>query len=348
VKPKVLVIDEIHYLLGNSKRTRAVKSLSRITKHIIGISGTPSVNRARELYNPIKMIAPHLLPNKWMFQFAYCGPEHNGYGWKFEGASHTKELHGLLSQIMIRRKKKDVWKNAPPKIRSLVPIEIDNRKEYETCEENFVAWVMQNKKKIKSIEGLAGNKLEMLRQVAIRGKMKGVLRWIEDYLNVVDKLVVFAYHKETINKIFDCFKKRSVKIDGSIPTNKRLGIVQAFQTDPKINLLIGQTEAAGTGLNMTAAHNVAFVELPWSPGALDQCIDRIHRHGQTKACNIYLLLAMTTVDERSAKIIDRKRKDLSLVLDGKTVDNRSLIGELLEQFKKGAKRLHAKNGLQTL
>ena len=57
-------------------------------------------------------------------------------------------------------------------------------------------------------------------------------------------------------------------------------------------------DAAGTGLDFSAASVVVFVELPAEVALVQQAEDRAHRHGQTLPVNVYFLLARGTTDER--------------------------------------------------
>ena len=77
---------------------------------------------------------------------------------------------------------------------------------------------------------------------------------------------------------------------------------------------------------------MAFVELPWTPGGLDQCIDRLHRIGQKDSVNVYYLLAKGTIEEKIAHLIDTKRQTFDSVLDGKVTDSQSLITEIMKLY----------------
>ena len=338
IKPQVLVLDEIHYVKNNkTHRTKAVKALGKDIPHILGLSGTPIVNRPVEAYNAIKLIDPTAIPSFWEYTQKYCDAKHNSFGWNFNGASNTEELHRRLTgSVMIRRKKVEVLAELPDKTFSVVPIEIDNRKEYQKAESNFINWVRENQgdekaQRASNAEALA--RIEGLKQLTVKGKLNQVIDWITDFLEVGGKLVVFATHKLTIDVLMETFGDQAVKIDGSVSTQARQDVVDKFQNDPSCRLFVGNVKAAGVGITLTASSSVAFVELPWTPGELSQASDRVHRIGQKNAVNIYYLLARGSIEETISEMLDRKRKVLDSILDGKETDEQSMLSELLNSYR---------------
>jgi SWI/SNF-related matrix-associated actin-dependent regulator 1 of chromatin subfamily A len=85
-------------------------------------------------------------------------------------------------------------------------------------------------------------------------------------------------------------------------------------------------------LTLTAASSVAFLELPWTPGELKQAEDRCHRIGQKNTVNIYYLLADETIEVAIAELLDEKRKVLEAVLDGKDVEEGTLLNDLMKKY----------------
>lgn len=337
IKAKVLVLDEVHYTKNpTAKRTKAVKMLKKSIPRLIALSGTPIINRPIEAYTVLSMLDP-TMPSYFRYAQRYCGAVHNGFGWDFSGSSNTEELHQrLISTVMIRRLKEDVLKDLPPKIRSFTPIELANPKNYRKAEADFIAYIRETKgaaaaRKAGNAEALA--EIETLKQVSISEKLPGCCVWIRDFLDVNGKLVVFAHHKFVIDKLMDEFKSVAVKIDGSTPLEQRQGIVERFQSDDSIRLFVGNIQAAGVGITLTAASTVAFIELPWSPGALEQAEDRCHRIGQKDSVNIHYLLTPGTIEDRIAKLLDAKRNVLGQVLDGKEEAGESLLKELMDSYK---------------
>jgi SWI/SNF-related matrix-associated actin-dependent regulator 1 of chromatin subfamily A len=282
------------------------------------------------------MVDKSLFPNFFDYAKKYCGAHHNGFGWDFTGATNKEELHERLQTIMIRRKKDEVLPELPDKLFSYVPMEIENEEEYAQAERDFIHYL----RKIKGEEAAekAGKaehlvKIEAMKQLAIRGKMKAAIQWIRDFLDTNgNKLVVFAIHKDTIDRLMKEFGKEAVKVDGGVTAIKRDEAVKAFQNDPAIKLFVGNIKAAGTGLTLTAASSVAFLELPWTPGELKQAEDRCHRIGQKNTVNVYYLLADQTIEGTIAGILDEKRAVLDAVLDGKEVEESSLLTELMRVY----------------
>jgi len=340
INPQVLIIDEAHCVKNSSAiRTKATKKLAKGIPHIIALTGTPIVNRPVEGFNIFQILDRNLFPNFWTYVHRYCGARHNGFGWDFSGATNKEELNQILtSTIMIRRRKADVLKDLPEKLFSFVPIELANETEYRVAEEEFIQYIRFAKgkeaaEKAKKAEHLV--KIEALKQLAVKGKMKQAINWIWDFIEDGSKLVVFAVHKEVIDKLMNEFKDVAVKLYGGCSQKERNEAVERFQNDPNIKLFIGNIQAAGVGLTLTAASAVAFLELPWTPGELVQAEDRCHRIGQKNAVNIYYLLAENSVEYKLAKLLDKKKEVLSAVIDGKAVDETSLITELIESYLEG-------------
>lgn len=100
--------------------------------------------------------------------------------------------------------------------------------------------------------------------------------------------------------------------------SKRQAIVNQFNSDPTIDLLLLTTHVGGLGLNLTGADTgtysliilitllhfvtfviiVIFVEHDWNPMKDLQAMDRAHRLGQTKVVNVYRLIARGTLEEK--------------------------------------------------
>ena len=127
--PELVILDEVQYIKNRAaQRTKNVQALCRGVKKIIGLSGTPLTNRPAELWVILNILWPDKFPSFTKYGFRYCRPSFEFGEIKFKGANHLPELHGKLKRYgMIRRLKKDVLTELPPKTRIVVPLPITAR-----------------------------------------------------------------------------------------------------------------------------------------------------------------------------------------------------------------------------
>jgi len=328
LNPSCLIIDEAHAIKNQkAKRSKAVKKLAKKVDHVIGLTGTPIINRPIEFFAILNLLNKNEWPSFWGYAHKYCGAKHNGFGWDFNGSSNTEKLNEALKRTMIRRLKSEVLPELPAKIRTVIPLEIDNRIEYDQA---VLALDESDSPAIQL------TRIEALKQLVVEGKIKACINWISDFLESGEKLVVFCTHKKVINRLMDEFGHMGVKVDGSVKTTDRHESVRLFQEDPQCKIFIGNIKAAGVGLTLTAASSTAFIEIGWTPGEMDQCEDRVHRIGQeADSVNAYYLLGQNTIDMEIAELLDEKRKVLDAVLDGKETEETGLLTELMNRIMGG-------------
>jgi len=332
-----MILDECHYIKSwRANRTKAVLNLAKNKPHILALSGTPLTNRPKELYNILHLLIPQHFPSFVSYAWRYCNRRMTPWGWDDNGASHLDELHTKLKDTcMIRRRKKQVLKELPDKQRSVVLLPV-NLKEYHRAENDFLNWLseqdMVKAKKAANAQALV--QLGYLKRLAAELKMKGVIDWMDDYFEGTDaKLVVFAYHKNIIQTLYQKYKKIAVVLDGNTPPTLRQSNIQKFQQDKHTRLFIGQIIAAGTAITLTAASTAAFIELDWTPGNHIQAEDRLHRIGQKHHTQLYYIVSKGTIEEDLCSIIQKKAKTISSVLDGqKGKDHLDVFDKLMKLF----------------
>jgi SNF2-related domain/Helicase conserved C-terminal domain/LAGLIDADG-like domain len=320
IGPKLLIVDEVQYVKSRrAKRSKYVKKLSELTKYMIAISGTPLTNRPPELWSILNM----LQSDTWGTYNQFCNKFSNWtwtpFGMTYKGPKALPELHRKLKmQVMIRRLKSDVLKELPDKQRVVVPLEIENYKEYQNAETDFLGWLT------KVSPGAARNavraqglvKLGYLRRLAAKLKLNRVIDWLNTFLEESDgKLVIFGIHHNTLNPLHERFPK-SVLVTGKTNQKQRWINVDQFQSKGDTRLFLGNIQAAGVGLNLTAASCTCTVEIPWTPGEATQAEDRVHRIGQKSKTTHYYLVGERTIESNLIKIIQDKQETLSGVLDG--------------------------------
>jgi SNF2 family DNA or RNA helicase len=164
--------------------------------------------------------------------------------------------------------------------------------------------------------------------VAARGKLEPAVEWIDAFLQSGEKLVVFTRHREIGDRVLQSFPGAAVAT-GRIAADKRTQEIARFQEDPECRLIVCSLDAAGVGITLTAASNVAFLEMGWTPATHDQAEDRVHRIGQHNAVTAWYLLAADTIDERIAAVVERKRRLVRAASDGTLHNDESALDELL-------------------
>ena len=326
IKPQILIYDESHYIKSpKSARSKAAAQLAKTAPHKILLTGTPVMNRPSELWHQLCILAPETYSKSTFFQWhrRYCDAKQRTFFrwdakkrmrvkqsvWDFSGASNLDELAESLTGIMIRRTKAEVLPELPAKRRQTLLVSIDNRREYDHAEKDFLSWIKEQKghaaaERASSVEQFS--MVEALRQIAIQGKMKQAIEWICDFLETDEKLVVFATHRATIDTLMTEFSKVAVRLDGGMCAEEKQLSVDRFQTDPEIRLFLGNVKAAGEGIPLFAASNALFVEMAWGPKTHEQCESRLHRIGQEYPVTVRYMIAVNTIDEKIADMLEAK------------------------------------------
>ncbi len=177
-------------------------------------------------------------------------------------------------------------------------------------------------------------RLNALKLLAARGKLRAALYWIHDFLSSGEPLVVFARHREIQHAVLERFPD-ALHVLGEDSQRARDQAVRAFQgTESTANRpIVCSIEVAGQGITLTRSSNVAFLELDWTPAKHDQAEDRCHRIGQHDAVNATYVLAAGTIDETIATLLERKRAVIGAVTDGREEDEQGVVDALVAELR---------------
>lgn len=321
-RPDVLIIDEVHYLKNwKAKRTRGIygeKLLTDKSKYVLALSGTPVVNRPIEIYETINALCPEAINymNEETFSIKYCeGHWRDREFWNL-GASNMKELgERLRSTFMVRRLKKDVLTDLPPKIQDIVYIDPDRNakrliKEMSRFESDEI---LKLRGVTSSFEGLS----EMRRDLGL-AKVPAAIELSMDRLQTREKIILFAHHKDVIKELESEFAAKGIKtckIIGGMPAKKKASVEFEFMHDLSVRVFLGSIGACGVGLTLTAADYCLLVEPSWVPGENEQAIDRIHRITQLKHVLADFLFFPRSLDENILKSQTKKARDITQIMD---------------------------------
>lgn len=325
---KSVVLDELHRCKdGSTQQAKFVMGITRGKEYIIGLTGTPVVNKPKDLVSQLKIINRlQDFGGYKVFMDRYCG----GNG---SGAFNLQELnYKLCTTCFFQRQKKDVLKDLPDKIRQIVLCDITTRVEYKAALDDLAVYLKEYKEKSetdiqKSLRGEIMVKIGICKNISARGKMNEVMEYIDEVVDAGEKIVVFIHQKEIALKLLAQYPK-AVSVRGDDDMNARQKAVDSFQNDPKVQVIICSIKAAGVGLTLTASSRVAFVELPWHPADCDQCEDRTHRIGQKNAVNAAYFIGKDTIDEYIYEIIESKREVANTITGTHDDVQREIIDKL--------------------
>lgn len=113
-----------------------------------------------------------------------------------------------------------------------------------------------------------------------------------------EKVVVWTFFRFTLEQIVARYARYSpVRVDGSVTdVVARAAAVEAFQSDPKVKLFVGNPAAAGAGITLTAACHAVYESFSNQGAHYLQSLDRLHRRGQTREVTNHVLLCDGTID----------------------------------------------------
>jgi SNF2 family DNA or RNA helicase len=336
LRPRALVVDESHLCKNpQAKRTQAVRRLAEAVAPDglrLALTGTPVLNHAEELISQLRVIG--------RLEDFGSGAR---FARQFRGQLSEERLHWhLRRRCFVRRLKSEVLPQLPAKRQVVVPVALDNTREYRLAEADVIEWLRQQPLDLRELNARIASTLRAerlaqlgtLQRLAARGKLHAALAWIHDFLASGEPLVVFARHVEVQEAVLERFP-HALHLLGRDAIADREASVQAFQDPDGPQLIVCATRVAAQGITLTRASNVAFLELEWTPAMHDQAEDRCHRIGQHDAVTAWYLLAADTIDETMARLIERKRGLVAAVTDGRTFEGDGLVDGVVRELRGG-------------
>lgn len=333
---KSIIVDESHKVKDGSTKTSKIcmgitKTDNLRHRGVYLLSGTPILNDAKELYPQLTILnRQHLFGTLSEFTRIYSGKKNKG---------NLRHLNILMHKhCYFRRLKAEVKSDLPPKTRSVVLCDINNRDEYNLAEQNFKKY-LQDRLKLsqgqidKKLRGEVMVQMGILKKIAAKGKLDAVREWMEDIVEQKEKMVLFGFHKEITEQLANFFPGKSVRLCATSKTPDDLNEKKRrFQQDEDCIICVCSLSADAEGHTLNAASNLGMVELPWHFGKAEQAEDRIHRINNWMAANIYYFLADNTIDRKIYQVIMDK-KDLHEKVTGTEEEiEEQVIDKLINLF----------------
>lgn len=320
-----VVADEAHSFKNmNAKRTKAILRMNVPRK--IPLTGTPLVNRLKELFPLLHWIDPTTFPSEQSFLNTYD----NGNG----APRNPKELQRALLPYMFRRAKKDVLTELPPitRITHIVSLSPLHRQRYDAALEMVYQTIDGYERDIQNTLV----QLNRLREIVADAKADESVEYIQNFLEETDeKILVFSNFKMPAKQI--AAEINCNVIHGDVPVERRMKFVDDFNTNPDTRVLVLTIATGQEGLNLTAASTILFNDLPWTMKDVTQAEARaygrlIDVHGAT---SVWVEIEKT-VDALINAILARKAKIFEQSIDGTNSyasEQQSVLSELIDYLK---------------
>jgi SWI/SNF-related matrix-associated actin-dependent regulator 1 of chromatin subfamily A len=348
-----LVFDEAHYLKNHtsarSKLARQLADQARIrggpAPVVYLLTGTPLTNRPRDLFVLLQLVGHSLGRSFLSFAKRYCAAEKNEYGWQTRGASNLEELTVQLHGVMLRRSKDQVLA-LPPKLRTWLPVQVpkgtgvsDMRKVVDLLigERDIAPGSTIDQRRLR---GRLLQAVTRARQKLADVKVDATVDLVTGAVEQGEKVIVFSCFEEPMNKLAQAFGESAVVLTGKTPAEKRQPLVDRFQNDENVRILLANIIAGGIGTNLTAATQVVFNDLDWVPANHWQAEDRAYRIGQTRTVNVTYMVAADTIDDFVQGVLEKKSALVSAVVDGKALAP-DLSGDVLDELQRALRAVSA-------
>jgi superfamily II DNA or RNA helicase len=302
----IVILDEAHHIKNmKSKRFRAIKKLQ--PRRRWALTGTPVQNKIEDLAS--------------IFEFVYPG-----YLTPFD--LRPEQIQARIKPYFLRRLKKDVMPELPPKIYGTIELDLDEEQDiaYRRAEAGIrdeFDKILARGEKITKPHIFA--KYNMLKQIcnfapgkSVSPKTDSLKEQIEEIIESENKVIVFSqYVDEGVSKLEKILTPYGVaKIVGGQTDTNRMWEIDKFKKNPEVPILIASVRAGGEGLNLTEASYVVHFDHWWNPAVMWQAEDRVHRRGQTKGVNIYSYWMKDTIDERIRQKLKEKGFLFEQIVDG--------------------------------
>lgn len=350
---ETVVLDEAQHIKNRqTQNAQAVKAIR--AEHRVVLSGTPIENSVLDLWSIFDFLMPGYLGSASDFRERYEVPIT-----RERDAATMSRLSRRIRPFLLRRLKRDVVRELPPKIEQVTFCELAPAQA-----ELYQKLLDSTRREVLSAvggQGLAKSRMLVLtallrlRQVCCdlrllnleagenssntfveaSGKVEAFAELLDEVLDGGHRVLVFSQFTSMLGLLREKLDSENIAycyLDGS--TLDRGAVVGRFQQNEGIPVFLISLKAGGVGLNLTGADTVIHFDPWWNPAVEDQATDRAHRIGQSKVVTSYKLITRGTVEEKILALQQRKRELVASALTGEEAFAGSLnwdeIQELLQ------------------
>ncbi len=344
------VLDEAQHIKNRAtQNAQAAKQIRAV--HRLVLTGTPVENSVTDLWSIMDFLMPGYMGAPAAFRLGYELPI--GRGGPDAQVAQVK-LRRKLHPFLLRRLKRDVAKELPPKIEKVSYCELtpDQKVVYgellKSSQRRLTALVAQQGFGLSRMEILTTLlrlrqacchldllKLPNLKAEAPSGKLDLFLELLAEAVDGGHRVLVFSQFVtmlQILRGVLDDNGLTYCYLDGS--TVNRMDEVHRFNRTPEIPLFLISLKAGGTGLNLTGADMVVHFDPWWNPAVENQATDRAYRIGQQRTVYAHKLITRGTVEEKVLELQQRKKAVIDATVDGDERVMQSLTWEDVQELLK--------------
>jgi superfamily II DNA or RNA helicase len=327
----VVALDEAQHIKNRStQNSMAAKRLRAFNRLVL--TGTPVENSVSDLWSIMDFLMQDYLGSHEVFRQHYEIPISQGGP---EGEAAQVKLRRKLHPFLLRRLKKDVAKDLPPKIERVASCSLTTdqkrvylellessrrqigdmvgQKGFSQCRMEILKMLLRLRQTCCHLDLL---KLPGLESKMPSGKMELFFELMDEAMDAGHRVLVFSQFVSMLTILRQELESRQIAycyLDGS--TKDRLKIVHEFNSNRSIPLFLISLKAGGTGLNLTGADMVVHFDPWWNPAVENQATDRAYRIGQKRTVYSVKLITRDTIEERVLAMQKRKKAVIDATLE---------------------------------
>lgn len=335
----MVVADEIHKM--NNVTSAQGKNFSKLkSKYKIGLTGTFLVNSPLDAYMALKWVD---IDRSTATNFKYFYSVYGGrFGNELIGYKNLEILKDQLSDISIRRTK-DIL-NLPEKnyIHELLEMDDKQSKFYNNIVEGIIEEVDKVNIDKNNVLALTTRLRQSTSDPSIlttenvkSAKLLRAKELVQEIISQGEKVIVYTTFKQPLYTLAEELKKyKPLVCTGDTKEEEVWKRVDKFQTDNEHYLMLATIQKMGTGITLTKASYVIFIDSAWTRADNEQAEDRIHRIGAKKPCFYYYLWTKDTYDENVRTLVDKKDALSTYINDDElTLDKMETLKKYVTDFK---------------
>ena len=289
----LVALDEAQRIKNRSSTTsEVVRSISRTRSW--ALTGTPVENS----------------PDDLVGIFDYLSPGFLNVGMPMQ------QMADASRDYILRRTKEMVMNDMPPKLFRDAELDLtpEQWSTYESAETQGVIHLeeLDHALTIQHVFELVLRLKQICNFDPVTGASAKLERLVADMEEVVasgKKAIVFSQWVDSIDRMRPSLERFGpLEYHGRVPHKRRDQIIDRFKNDPTCNVILMSYGAGSVGLNLQFCEYVFLFDRWWNPAIEDQAINRAHRIGAKGAVTVTRMLAMNTIEQRIAAVLDQKRE----------------------------------------